>query len=71
VSTWRQAHADRSDAARRDREVTRPIIDTIRSLLAGGGVEHGTAVIALVWCAGILALSYAAAAALFRRRTVR
>jgi ABC-2 type transport system permease protein len=54
-----------------DHQPLTPIIDTIRGLLAGGGVDHGTAVIALAWCAGILAVSYTAAAALFRRRAVR
>jgi ABC-2 type transport system permease protein len=45
-----------------------PIVETLRGLLLGTpvGSEAWTAV---AWCAGILAVSIAAAAALFRRRT--
>jgi ABC-2 type transport system permease protein len=45
-----------------------PIVDTLRGLLLGTPVG-GEAWTALAWCAGILAVSVAAAGALFRRRT--
>ncbi|ADP81746.1 ABC transporter permease [Pseudofrankia inefficax] len=48
-----------------------PVIDTVRGLLVHGSASRGTAAVALVWCAGILVVSYVAAAALFRRHTAR
>jgi ABC-2 type transport system permease protein len=45
-----------------------PIVETLRALLLGTPVG-GEAWTALAWCAGILAASVLASAALFRRRT--
>jgi ABC-2 type transport system permease protein len=45
-----------------------PIVETLRGLLLGTPVG-GEAWTALAWCAGILAVSVVASAALFRRRT--
>jgi ABC-2 type transport system permease protein len=45
-----------------------PVVETLRGLLLGTPAG-GTAGTALAWCAGILAVSVAASAALFRRRT--
>jgi ABC-2 type transport system permease protein len=45
-----------------------PVTETLRGLLLGGAVAHD-AWVALAWCAGILGVSVAASAALFRRRT--
>lgn len=45
-----------------------PIVETLRALLLGTPVG-GSAGTALGWCAGILAASVLASAALFRRRT--
>jgi ABC-2 type transport system permease protein len=45
-----------------------PIVETLRGLLLGTPVG-GEASTALAWCGGILVVSMAAAAALFRRRT--
>jgi ABC-2 type transport system permease protein len=45
-----------------------PVVETLRALLLGTPVG-GEAWTALAWCAGILVVSMAAVAALFRRRT--
>ncbi len=45
-----------------------PVTETLRGLLLGTPVGNDPW-IALVWCAGMLAVSMAASAALFRRRT--
>jgi ABC-2 type transport system permease protein len=50
------------------RQPVTPIVETLRGLLLGTAVG-GEAWTAVAWCAGILAVSIAAAAALFRRRT--
>ena len=47
-----------------------PVIETVRGLLTGTPYD-GSAVPAVAWCAGILAVSCVAAMALFRRRTAR
>ncbi|WP_232304077.1 ABC transporter permease [Pseudofrankia sp. DC12] len=54
-----------------DHQPLTPVINTVRGLLVRGHAAHGTAAVALVWCTGILVASYAAATALFRRRTAR
>jgi ABC-2 type transport system permease protein len=47
-----------------------PVIETLRGLLLGTPVgSYGWQ--ALAWCAGLLAVAYGCAAALFRRRTAR
>jgi ABC-2 type transport system permease protein len=54
-----------------DHQPLTPVIDTVRGLLVGGGVTDATAAAALGWSAGILLVSYAAAAVIFRRRCAR
>lgn len=47
-----------------------PITETLRALLTGDPVGH-QAIVAVVWCAGIAALSFAWALRLFTRRTTQ
>jgi ABC-2 type transport system permease protein len=47
-----------------------PIIETVRGLLFGTPIGS-SGWLAVAWCGGMLAVSYAASAVLFRRRTAR
>jgi ABC-2 type transport system permease protein len=47
-----------------------PIIETVRGLLFGTPIGS-SGWLAVAWCGGLLVVSYAASAVLFRRRTAR
>ncbi|MEU7216982.1 ABC transporter permease [Nocardia iowensis] len=47
-----------------------PVIETMRGLLMGTPIGN-SALLAVLWCAGIALVGYLAAGALFRRRTAR
>ncbi|WP_370323969.1 ABC transporter permease [Euzebya sp.] len=54
-----------------EHQPTTPIIETLRALLLGTGVDAGTAVIAVAWCTGLGALGLLLCVVLFRRATTR
>jgi ABC-2 type transport system permease protein len=58
MPTWLRGFAEHQPAT--------PVTETIRGLLLGGATPVGSA---LAWCAGIMAVSVALSAVLFRRRT--
>jgi ABC-2 type transport system permease protein len=58
MPTWLRGFAEHQPAT--------PVTETIRGLLLGGPAPVGSA---LAWCAGIMVVSVALSAVLFRRRT--
>ena len=60
MPTWLRGFAEHQPAT--------PITETVRGLLLGTPTGH-EAVIALAWCVGLMAVSIALCAVLFRRRT--
>ena len=53
-----------------DHQPVTPIIETLRGLLLGTPIGS-SGWLAVVWCGGLLVVSYALSSALFRRRTAR
>ena len=62
MPSWLQAVAEHQPIT--------PVIETVRGLLTGGPVGSA-GLLAVVWAAGLLVVSFALAVWLFRRRTTR